>query len=223
VIKGHFTPSLFSPAWIFDQKLIGGEELHAANVQVIAREVAIFSVGWLNVHVTSDTLQLSTLDIDEFERVRDAASGLLRTLTQSPIGALGINRESHFRIDSPDRWHAIGDALTPKKIWEDHLLLPGMRSVAVTGARPDRWQGRVTVQVEPSMRVPQGVFVAYNDHFMLQEATSKSSDRAGWVLDEPVEASLEKIPPALEILSKYWTDSLRRAQEIIEMVSEVGK
>lgn len=223
VVRGFFTPSLFSPAWLLGQQLIGPREFEAAEVEVIARELCVFQTGWLSMQVNSDALQISTADVEEFERLRDAASGVLRALVNTQIAAIGINRERHFRIESADRWHDIGDLLTPKERWEEHLALPGMRSLTIWGVRPDDYAGRVQVQVEPSLRVPQAVYVSHNDHFVLSKVSSHPTERSGWQTDEPIEPGVDRLPMALDILAQNWFDSLKRAQGIFDMVDGLGE
>lgn len=222
VVRGLFTPPLFSPAWLLAEQLIGPHEFENAEVEVIAREIAVFNTGWLNVHVTSDTLQVSTTEVEEFERLRDAASGILRALVNTPVAALGINRDRHFTVESVERWHAIGDILTPKELWESELKLPGMRSVTMWGLRPDPFVGRVQVQVEPSLRIPQAVFVTHNDHYVLGRASHQPTERVAWEMDEPLEPSVERLAIALEILTEHWSDSLRRAQGVFTMLAGIG-
>src|SRR5512144_394929 len=48
---------------------------------LVTREFASFTVGWLTCQVTPDALQLTTVVPEEFERVRDAAVGILNTLS----------------------------------------------------------------------------------------------------------------------------------------------
>lgn len=225
VVKGSFNPSIFSPLWLRQQGLIGSPELGEQDIDIITRDFASFRAGWLAVQVATDALQLATTDLEETERLRDVAVGILRTLEHTPIAAVGINREVHFRVDSLERWHEIGDILVPKEHWQDSLKLPGMRSVTIWGARPDEYAGRIQVQVEPSMRIPQAVFVGCNDHFDLVLAPSGpvvTRDQA-WNLEaEPLIPSADKIPVGIKVLSEEWMASMKRAEQYVQKVSRLG-
>ncbi len=222
VLKGAFNPSIFSPAWLLAQDLIGKDEFGAADVAMIQRDIATFKTGWLNLVCTNDGLQLITDLSYEFERCRDVAIGILQTLRHTPLAYIGINRAVHFQLDSDEAWHAIGDTLAPKDYWEDILRFPGMRVLNIQGARPDHYAGRVHVQVEPSALVPRAVFVLHNDHFGLQTVEAQPDSRAELTLTEPegaIAASADRLPLALEILSNEWAASMSRAEEAIARVA----
>lgn len=221
VVKGAFNPAIFSPAWFLAQGLIGQTEVAASEVEIISREVAVFSSGWLRCQVTKDTFQVSTDDPAEFERVRDVAIGVLRTLEHTPIALMGINRAVTFVVDSSVKWHAIGDTLAPKKIWQDVLFLPGLTILGVQGARRDSYDGRLVVQVAPTKGLDNGVTVAFNDHFTLSisESQPTSRDESFGQADDQAEMTAAKIPVAIKILSNEWTASMRRAEAVIERVA----
>jgi hypothetical protein len=225
VVKGHLNPAIFSPAWMLGQGLIGQSEYEAAAVNIISRNAASFKMGWLECHVRPDTLQLSTDQAEEFERTRDVAVGVLRALSQTPVAALGINRDVHFVVTDRDRWHAIGDTLVPKNLWDPTLRLPGMRSLTMWGARPDLHAGRIHVTVEPSQRLPQAVYVGHNDHYALAKLEKIVTSREEpWDLDpeSTAEPSADKIDMVIEILSEDWAASLRRADEVVSLVARQG-
>jgi hypothetical protein len=224
VIRGAFNPAIFSPAWLFHQKLIGPSEYDDAKVSAITREVASFEMGWLNLQVTLDTFQVGTSSPEEFERTRDVAVGVLQILRQTPVSLLGINRQVHFTLATLQEWHNIGDTLVPKEIWEGVLRLPGMRAANIQGVRPDRYAGQIGIQVEPSQLVPQAVYVAVNDHFGLKEVESQPASREEFsVVEQGIEPSSDRIDMAMRILSDEWLPSMRRAQSLIERVSEISR
>ena len=131
VVKGLFNAAIFSPAWLLAEGLIGKSEYGEADVELITREIASFTVGWLRCQVSPDALQLTTTEPEEFERVRDAAVGILNTRSHTPVAALGINREVHLPARDEAHYLAIGDALAPKKFWEPLVDLPATRTLTV--------------------------------------------------------------------------------------------
>ncbi len=219
VLRGAFVPALFSPAWFKEVELVGAAEVREPEVEIINRELAIFQMSWLNVHVTPDALQLSTGEVEEFPRLRDAISGALRTLDGTPVGALGMNRYFHTALPTLDHLNRIGDAIAPKDIWSGSLDLPGMRSSTIWGARPDGLGGHVQVQVEPSIQVAAGVYVGINDHFDLRILENAPSSREeAYSIIEPPEPTVEKRDIAIQILSEHWDASLVRAQLLHDRV-----
>jgi hypothetical protein len=223
VIKGTFNPSIFSPAWLLAQDLVGKAEYAKAKIEAILPELAIFETGWLRCQVTHQDLLVSTKEPEEFERVRDVAVGILHILNHTPIGSLGVNRMSHFAVDSAAEWHAIGDALAPKEPWDGPLVLPGMKSVTIWGARRDNYAGRIQVKVEPSIPVqPYGVYVAYNDHHDLVEVAQQPASRDDlFQPSQEVSSSSDKLSIAIKILTAEWVAIMDSAEKIVRRVWEL--
>ena len=224
VVKGVFNPALFSPAWLLSQDLIGSSEHSNSQVRVINRDVAIFKSGWLRCQVTKDGLQMSTDDFAEFERVRDAVIGALRALEHTPIAAMGLNREIRFSTGSSAKWHAIGDRLAPKKSWEGALRLPGLINLSMQGARSDKYDGRIVVQVTPVSQPEWGVLVAVNNHFTLVETARVPSTRDEHLCqpDSQLEFSAAKIQIATKILIDKWSDSLKFAEQMVSDIASLA-
>src|SRR4051794_13817196 len=117
VLRGHFNAAILSPEWLLRQGLISEEDAEAAEIEIISPQRTAFSTSWLVCSVTNDLLAFESTSEPDFERVRDVAVGVLRTLSHTPIAAMGINRQAHFPVDSIERWHYIGDFLSPKDFW----------------------------------------------------------------------------------------------------------
>lgn len=223
VVRGVFNAAIFSPHWFRDQELIGDLEMHDAEIDVISRNISVFQMSWLRCQVTEDGLQLSTENVEEFERLRDAVIGVLHTLQHTPVAVLGINRDFHVQMDSYDDLNRIGDAITPKNIWDGLLHFPAMRSVTMFGARSDRLAGQVTVQVEPSMRVENGLFVNHNDHYNLTYNSDPPTSREdAYDLRTQVESTPEKSAMAARTLKENWVESMKSADAILAAVLKMG-
>ncbi|MEE6137732.1 hypothetical protein SKC41_15510 [Mycobacterium sp. 050128] len=226
IVKGHFNAAIFSPLWLLQQELIGSKAFTEAKIEVITSDIASFSTGWLNCQVLPDTLQFSTIDPDEFERLRDVAVGTLRALPHTPVAALGINRQFHFAPDDQTHYHAVGDTLVPKAFWKDLVDLPVTREVMIWGLRPDKYGGRVQIQVEPSFRFAGHIYVAHNDHFDLSVVEDRPSDRdEAWEISsqQPVnwEPSAEKIAILNEILTSVWAASIQRSNDVVNAIARI--
>jgi len=224
VVKGLFNAAIFSPAWLLAEGLIGKSEYGEADVELITREVASFTVGWLRCQVTPDALQLTTTEPEEFERVRDAAVGILNTLSHTPVAALGINREVHLPARDGAHYLAIGDALAPKEFWEPLVDLPATRTLTIWGQRPDKRGGRVQIQIESSVRFRQHVFISHNDHFNLLKVDKQPASREEALLEtvEPnLQPSAHKGAIATEILTSEWKSSMGRSTDVINAILRI--
>ncbi len=202
IVVGAFNPAILQPSWLAAKQLLRPEEAEAAEVEVITREIASFSTDWLDLAITLDRLQISTTSAPSYDLVRDLVVGIFTFLPETPVKAMGINRNSHYRVNTEETWHAFGDKLAPKDVWNAVLEKAGMRSLIMQGVRPDGRQGNIIVQVEPSLRLAEeggfGVYIAINDHYQL-DAT-----------DETTGADMK------EVLEGVWTESVARAETIID-------
>jgi hypothetical protein len=203
VLVGSFNPMIFQPAWFAAENLIREEEEQAAKIELIHRQVAIFSLDWLHLQVTDEQFAATTAQSSFYEPLRDLVLGTFRLLRHTPIRMMGLNRECHFRMPSEEAWHAFGHRLTPKEPWAGILREPGMRSLTMEGLRPDNLKGYIRVRVEPSVRVHPGVFINVNDHYEMKDAA------AGRGCDE-----------IIDILDREWKSSLDRSAEIVSLLLE---
>jgi hypothetical protein len=225
VVRGAFNPAIFSPSWLLHTELIGETEYDAAKVEIVSPGLTIIQADWLRLQATNDSFIVSTVDPTEFGRTRDAAIGILQTLQSIPISVMGINREVHFKARTEQQWHAIGDALAPKSLWENAMAAPGLLDLSIVGYRNDAQAGRVQVQVQPSGRIKQGVFVSHNDHYDLEKLESPQEhperDSAIEAIQQAPEQDIAKVFIAIEILNDEWENSMGRAEALIERIIEL--
>ena len=71
---------------------------------------------------------------------------------------------------SLDEWHAFGHAYAPKDAWNPLMVSPGMRTLVIEGKREGSRADRLQVKLEPSTKVPTGVYIAVNEHYEVQSA-----------------------------------------------------
>jgi hypothetical protein len=225
VIRGNFNPALLSSAWMLTRGLIVAEDAVEAKQQIVTPETASFETSWFKFFANREIIQITTEESEEFERVRDLAVGGLKSLPDTPIGVMGINRDVHFTVSSKTEWHAIGDRLAPKAMWREILKDPGMNTLAISALRSDEYSGSIQVIVQPSARFPLGVFVSHNDHYSLltDEQRLTSRDQLAEHMGRPVDPKPEKARIAIEVLNDMWTDSMTRATSVINKIAEQVK
>jgi hypothetical protein len=144
VLVGHFNPLIFRPSWFASRGLVGEEEAEKAAVQVIHAELVSFALDWLRLQVQRE-LFVAQSDREPFVRLADLVTGCFSRLKDTPVSKMGINRIAHIDIESPDKWHSLGDILAPKEHWKTLLKEEsgerqiGLRSLTVERSkRPDR-------------------------------------------------------------------------------------
>ncbi len=204
VLRGQFNPAMFHPAWFAAQNLIRQQEVEAAEIKIIHPDAAIFDVEWLQIRVTRDRFQATTVQEAYYETLRDVVMGVFTVLNQTPLRVIGINRNFHYGLESEKAWHAVGDRLAPKQDWTETLNSPGMKSLSMQGLRPDDYSGYILVKVEPLNRSDFGVFVEVNDHY---ELTSDSETPTSDIIT---------------ILSENWQESMNRGMDITTKIVSLG-
>jgi hypothetical protein len=175
VALGSFNPAIFQPRWLSSNGLIRDEEAVVAEreMQIIHRQVSIFSTEWFSLQVTDASFTIDSLDPTKSPALRDLAINIFNVLEHTPITAFGLNTNRHFHMKSEEEWHAFGDHYAPKDSWNAILIEPGMRSLTILGKRENCGADRVQVKIEPSLKVRPGVFIHVNQHYDLDEGKDK--------------------------------------------------
>jgi len=196
VLRGRFNTSIFQPTWLDKHGLLRPEEAEKSEIEVVSPVVTSFRAGSFHLQVTQDRFSATALDAANVGALRDLVLGIFRLLEHTPLESLGINRNLHFKMGSTIEWHQLGHRLVPKAPWGSFLKDPGTLSVAVRGTLDSRPQAVVNVKVEPSARVPDGVYVSINEHYQ------ESGDGAAGRL--------------LHTLEAVWEDAQRDARKMAE-------
>ena len=203
VLLGDFNPAIFTPAWFAMHGLLPQAAAESADLQVAHRQATVFSTDWLSLQVTTDRFMADTQQAPHV-RVCDLVVRVFREhLHHTPVKAMGINRNVHFRVGSLAERDRIGRALAPMEPWgpwRQELELDGkhggMTSLTMSQLRPqDRAPGgSVNIKVEPSNRIGDGsgVSVEVNDHYRGADATSGGGAELMGFLDERFDTSIRR-------------------------------
>lgn len=202
VLLGAFNPRLFHPAWFGKQGLMPEDEAKQAEIAIIHEQVAQFSTGSHEVQVTTDRFFAATTR-DPYDALRDLVVGTFLLLDQTPIRAMGINRDSHFKMPSEADWHKVGHTLVPKENWP-FLREPGVRMLIEEGLRPDDEKGYIRVHVAPSEQIVPGVSIQVNDHYAWNPADGETA-----------------VNEAVALLATAWHDSMERATKMMTAIVTV--
>jgi len=165
VAVGSFNPAILHPLWFSAHGLLPEQEAEKAQVEVIHKEVAIFSADWFSLQVVAERFAVDTKDPTKYLPLRDLAVGTFKVLEHTPINAFGLNTTQHFPMASKEQWHAFGDHYAPKQSWLELLDSPGMRSLVIDGKRGSCTADRIQIRIEPSQRIAHGVFIQVNEHY----------------------------------------------------------
>jgi len=166
VLLGSFNPAIFQPSWFAQHGLLRDAEAAEAEVEGISKEFSVFSVDWLRIQVLDSRFSAAASDSGHASVLRDLVIGTFKLLEHTPVKAMGLNRQMHFKLPSEDVWHLIGDTLAPKTHWSKllHGRL-GMRALTIEGKRKDATSEYLRFTVQPSSKTPFGIYFDSNEHF----------------------------------------------------------
>lgn len=193
VLVGSFNPALFHPTWFAKRELIGDSPVQEALEReqvLVTPDLSSFSADWLGVQVTQQQAVFSTVEEGREFDLRDLVVGVFELLPETPVDAVGINTDVHFRLESEEDWHAFGDKYLPKDLWEPlfqgerwrrrpdgHTV--GMRTLTVEAWREDV-TGFLRIEIAPSVRItPHGVYTGINAHLQLTTDENRSNGFEG--------------------------------------------
>ncbi|HLQ94553.1 MAG TPA: hypothetical protein VK148_31425 [Xanthobacteraceae bacterium] len=152
-------------------------------------------------------------------RVHDFFVKCFQALPETPIRAVGINRDVHFDAGSRQALDRVGDILAPKEVWQDFAMrdgkrIGGLRSLTMEQAitkqgqreRLDGLPGWIQVKVDPSAGgVPNGAYVQVNDHYELTKMGKLSDGRS-----------------AADLVAQKWDASIDRSEEYVDRIMELA-
>lgn len=168
VLIGNFNPSIFQPAWLAANELIGKQESEKAKIDAIHSDLCVFTTEWLQLQVTTDRFTATTLNQAFYNVLRDLVHGIFTLLEHTPARAMGLNRRTHFHMGSRERRDKLGFLLAPQSPWEGIVTDSTLSSLLVRGARVGGRGKWFSARVEPSRRIlpaDSGVYVETNEHY----------------------------------------------------------
>ncbi len=167
VLIGKFNPEMFSPAWLKYYKLVRESEADDAKVNVIHPGLTQFVAANITFSIEENRFSISSVDQSKFEMVRDLALGILTLIETTPITQMGINTDCHFKMKNEAAWHAFGNKVAPKELWNRLLERAGLKNIVIQGLNPYSVSGgEINLKVESSKTRPDSIFVQFNNHFL---------------------------------------------------------
>jgi hypothetical protein len=169
VVLGKFNPSIFHPAWFARFNLLPEQEAGQAKEILVTDELTKFRTDWFELQVTRTRFVAMSDDPSASVSLRDLVASTFSLLEHTHFSALGMNRELHYQVESEEQWHHFGHFLVPKKVWEQYVENPGMRSLTIEGRRSGTPEARIQHKIEPSVRFHPGVFFSMNEHYAITD------------------------------------------------------
>lgn len=189
VVVGAFNPAIFSVDWLEKQNLLGKQDAegarHADNY-LVTKEVATVETEWFVLQVLKDRLTINS-KASLHPGIVDLVVGVLCLLAHTPVNAVGLNFSAHYRMESVDDYHRVGDLAAPKEVW--HQFFPsdshaiGLMNLTLRINRGSRDEMRtggdcINLTLQPSARIHAGVAFSYNDHHEVGEQENGKFSKA---------------------------------------------
>lgn len=203
VLVGSFNPAIFHPLWFANNGLLPEVEAQAAKSHMVSPEITIFETEWFGIQVTQERFAIDTADPTKTGSFRDLVLGTFAILEHTPITAMGLNCDRHYRMASDADWHLVGDYYVPKSSWSelfDETPRVGMRSLTIQGNRAVSGASRIYIKLEPSVKFQPGVYIGINQHYKLVE------DEAG--------PEVNGLLQLFSILKEPWTEFLSYREKV---------
>ncbi|HLE25381.1 MAG TPA: hypothetical protein VI935_06985 [Thermodesulfobacteriota bacterium] len=196
VILGSFNPGIFQPEWIERFGILPEQEVKAviepgatvtlsdgktkAPAFIITPEITQILFPTFQLKVGLSRFEFLTLQRDEFERVPEVVIKIFHLLPHTPISAVGINFNIHLPIKD-DVNEILKSYFQGKFFTEESSFSDGNNLLQILGESYEIWgtfrckkeEDTVTVQVQPSLRIENGIYLDYNFHSDLQDKTAK--------------------------------------------------
>ncbi len=177
VLRGPFAPEKFHPGWFTANGLINPDAMKDCKVEIISPDISGFLFEWVRFDVQKDRFAFQIKDTAAFsELLQDLVVGTLELAENTQVRTMGINRDMHFLASSLEKYHAIGDALAPKDVWQKlGLDKLGLRSMIMESKR-EAPPGHIWTKLEASeiFGKEAGIRLDINNHYENQEKNAEN-------------------------------------------------
>ena len=119
VLLGNFNPAIFNPDWLARQEILSPSEVDMAKVEIIHADIAQFKTPGLDWEIIQERFTIHS-SAEPFVRLADIVPEIFPVkLPHTPLHALGINFQVHFRVRDAAQWMSFGRQLAPLGPWGD--------------------------------------------------------------------------------------------------------
>lgn len=210
VAVGSFNPAIFSPDWMEAHRLLGKDDADRIREQrpgaslLVSHQATAFESNWFALQVLENQFSITSKSALS-PAFKDLAVSIFQLLSHTPVTAVGLNFQAHYKLSTEKEYHHLGDALAPKDIWNE--LYPdedaGLADLTVriqAGRRgqPLKNKDEKRISLQPSGIVRFGAFLSYNGHHDLSDVNPeypRPGERVALLIDSKWETA--------------WQDALR--------------
>jgi len=217
VFLGKFNPAIFHPAWLHSKGIEVDEPELSDNI-ITSRDFTQFSIDSRIYRFQTDRFQVETPTAPWVRLVDIATRIFCEHLHHTPIFALGINRDMHFRLPNASSRIRLGRKLAPIGPWgeygkgmdaEDRVLTGGLQTLTMRqkSRLADGHMVQTNATIEPSVRITDdsAVYVRVNSHHVLGNLPEGHGSEV-----------------AIDMLAKRFDPAVKEAEAIINTIMQAG-
>lgn len=181
VLIGEFNPAMFHPEWFRRNNVLSAEEVDYATSQsndsnlIVTSHLTSFKTSQFIIKIEQKRFEIVGYK-EPYMMVSDFISKTFENLSGLDIRAYGYNFSAHYHIDTVSDYQRIGDNLAPKKYWKSLLgeeitgddRKSGLITIQMQKIKENN-DGHISILLQPSMMIKQGVFITCNDHTNVHE------------------------------------------------------
>lgn len=222
VLVGRFNPAIFHPSWFERYKILPIQEIQSAigerpkrlmskidDKNLIIEEVpplitthnkAVLFFPSMEFDITVSRYQCLTKKRENFLLIKEVTQKIINLLSHTPIKAIGINFESHLKINNKVQCELKGLFAKKdekfKEVFGENYQIEGKLIAPFKN-------GKLSLKVSPSNQSNEMIFLAFNYHFDM-EPTLPSVDIIIDILngyENKLENSVKIINKLIEIKS----------------------
>lgn len=198
VLVGSFNPLILQPHWLAANEVLTEPEAEAiieAGDIILTPDIAAGRYASFALEATRERVTFATTEETETPLLlRDLAVNAFSLLRHTPIRHLGMNHQRHMSL-ATGGWDKLRERLAPDAPWHGIAGKAELESITASAPRDDDLAGKLRITIEPSAKLPEGVWVGFNDHIDLSgknDSDAANAEPAIAVLDEHFEPSLER-------------------------------
>ena len=176
VILGDFNPGMFQPEWFCKQNVISEEDadfardINSSSPLIVTPQFTTFRTSQLAIQIEENRFEVKA-EKEPLLTMIDFITKTFENLGSYKITAFGFNYIAHYKIDTNEKFHSIGDKLAPKNYWESLLeeeiagdqRKSGLSLLQMKKVKKDS-EDYILFTVQPSPIFRPGLMLSCNDH-----------------------------------------------------------
>lgn len=176
VILGNFNPGMFQPEWFCRQNIISKEDADFArdtnspSPLIVTPQFTTFRTSQLAIQIEENRFEVKA-EKEPLLTMIDFIMKTFENLGSYQITAFGFNYIAHYKVDTMEIFHRIGDKLAPKTYWESLLedeirgvqRKSGLSLLQMKKMKKDS-EDYILFTLQPSPIFHPGFMLGCNDH-----------------------------------------------------------